>query len=295
MTKEEGYCPVGLYPGHDAATWKDANSMEHVCEVNGCDKHHHPVLNRSKDNYVTLENMVTPMEYLDSGVTSRNVDFSLVGMAGLCEVYDEKEVDVMTFFDDGITCFVDHNSFAVENNFYRENVRIALSTINKVSKIDSRLDLVELEDREGVSIEPKDQEMNLMKEKDFWEAEKLGCEASEKCKKLLERLPEKAQGAGQEKAKGAGQEKAQGAGQDKAWGAGQDGENVHQDKAQGASVGADEGAGIDEVYEEEEVDEEVCEYNSFTENSNLYREVCREQKSQEVNLTAEGDFWEAGL
>ena len=93
MAKKGGYCPVCLYPGHNAATCKNADSSRYVCGVKGCDKHHHPILHGSKDKYVTSVNVVKAMEYSEAGVTSRDVDFSSVNTARMYEVYGEKEVD----------------------------------------------------------------------------------------------------------------------------------------------------------------------------------------------------------
>ena len=58
MAKERGYCPICLYPGHQAEVCKSAKNPRSICGFEGCQKHHHSSPHGAEDRYITEVNML---------------------------------------------------------------------------------------------------------------------------------------------------------------------------------------------------------------------------------------------
>ena len=94
MAKRGNYCPVCLFPGHTAASCKNADNSRYICGVKSCTKHHHPVLHGSRDKYVTSVNVVEVGAASKLETKSEDVvDFSSVNAAEVYEVYGKEEIE----------------------------------------------------------------------------------------------------------------------------------------------------------------------------------------------------------
>ena len=189
MAKKGGYCPVCLYPGHDADKCKNASNDRYICGQAGCLKHHHPVLHGSKDKFVTAVNVVeVEASRRESSVVEINYEaiskkiydnFGEAEVVGRARDLEEikrsleeqdldggrvlmvvQEIDMLydlaglraklvCFFDNGSTCSAILTEVAERYKLCGVPVTIRLTTVHGTKAINTKLYGVELLDQNG--------------------------------------------------------------------------------------------------------------------------------------------------